>query len=166
VSRHRGDGGRDADPADAGGSISLRPVSRPSDHGGGTPPRVLIADDDPDVRAVLSAQLAPAFEVVGTAADTDEAIALATAEQADIAIVDVQMPGGGGVRATEAIHAAAPATTIVALSADESERVVLDMLKAGAVTYIRKGVGAAELTALLRESLRAQAQLPGRDRPS
>ena len=141
-------------------------MSRPSTPQGGSLPRVLIADDDPDVRAVLSAQLAPSFEVVGLAADTDEAIALAAAQQADIAIVDVQMPGGGGVRATEAIHAAAPGTTIVALSADESERIVLEMLKAGAVTYIRKGVGAEELTALLRESLRAQAQLPGRDRDS
>ena len=113
-------------------------MSRPSTPEGGARPRVLIADDDPDVRAVLSTQLAPA-------------------------IVDVQMPGGGGVRATAEIHAAAPDTTIVALSADESERVVLEMLKAGAVTYIRKGVGAEELTALLRESLRAQAQLPGHD---
>ena len=40
---------------------------------------------------------------------------------------------------------------------------MLEMLRAGAVTYIRKGVGAEELTALLRESLRAQAHLPARD---
>jgi DNA-binding NarL/FixJ family response regulator len=138
-------------------------MSDPSSPPGGALPRVLIADDDPDVRAVLSAQLAADFDVVGTATDTDEAIALATEHQADIAIIDVQMPGGGGVRATEAIRGAAPATTIVALSADESERIVLDMLKAGAVTYIRKGVEADELAALLRESLRAQAHLPHRD---
>jgi two-component system, NarL family, nitrate/nitrite response regulator NarL len=115
------------------------------------------------VRAVLWAQLAASFDVVATAADTDEAIALATEHQADIAILDVQMPGGGGVRATQAIRGAAPGTTIVALSADESDRIVLDMLNAGAVTYIRKGVGAEALTALLRESLQAQGQLPGRE---
>jgi DNA-binding NarL/FixJ family response regulator len=96
---------------------------------------------------------------VATAADTDEAIALAAEHGADIAIVDVQMPGGGGLRATQQIRAAAPRTAIVALSADESERVVLDMLTAGAVTYIRKGVGADELAALLHESLRAGARL-------
>jgi len=138
-------------------------MSDPSSPPGGAPPRVLIADDDPDVRAVLSSQLAADFDVIGTATDTDEAIALAAEHHADLAIVDVQMPGGGGVRATEGIRDAAPQTTIVALSADESERVVLDMLKAGAVTYIRKGVAADELTALLRESLRAQAQLPDGD---
>jgi DNA-binding NarL/FixJ family response regulator len=139
-------------------------MPEPSSPQGGSVPRVLIADDDPDVRAVLSAQLTHSgFDVVATAADTDEAIALAGEHHADIAIVDVQMPGGGGVRATQEIRATAPRTAIVALSADESERVVLEMLTAGAVTYIRKGVGADELAALLRESLRAGARLPGRD---
>jgi DNA-binding NarL/FixJ family response regulator len=136
----------------------------PSPVPGRSPPRVLIADDDPDVRAVLSARLAPQFEVVGTAADTDGAIALAAETRPDIAIVDVQMPGGGGLRATREIRAAAPDTTIVALSADESERVVLDMLRAGAVAYLRKGVDADELAALLHEALRAQVKLPA-DRP-
>jgi DNA-binding NarL/FixJ family response regulator len=123
-------------------------------------PRVLIADDDPDVRAALAAQLAGRFDVVGTAADTDEASALVRETRPDIALVDVQMPGGGGLRATREICKAAPETTIVALSADESERVVLDMLKAGAVAYLRKGVTAGELTSLLHEALRAHVKLP------
>jgi DNA-binding NarL/FixJ family response regulator len=126
----------------------------------GAPPRVLIAEDDPDVRAVLAAQLALSFDIVGTASDTDEAIALAAEHRPDIALVDVEMPGGGGPRATREISAATPATTIVALSADESDRVVRDMLAAGAVTYVRKGVTAEQLTALLHESVRAQAQMP------
>jgi DNA-binding NarL/FixJ family response regulator len=127
-------------------------------------PRVLIADDDPDVRAVLSAQLAGRFDVVATAADTDDAIALAAELRPDLAIVDVQMPGGGGVRATKEICEATPDTAIVALSADESERVVLDMLRAGAVAYVRKGVDADELAALLEEALRAHVKLPGSGR--
>jgi DNA-binding NarL/FixJ family response regulator len=135
-------------------------MPEPSTPRGGSLPRVLIADDDPDVRAVLSAQLAHAFEIVATAADTEEAIALAAEHQADIAIVDVQMPGGGGLRATQEIRGAAPGTAIVALSADESERVVLEMLNAGAVTYVRKGVGPNELAELLRRALRAQERLP------
>jgi DNA-binding NarL/FixJ family response regulator len=138
-------------------------MPEPSSPPGGSVSRVLIADDDRDVREVLSAQLASGgFDVVATAADTDEAIALSAEHRTDIAIVDVQMPGGGGVRATQEIRAAAPDTAIVALSADESERIVLDMLTAGAVTYIRKGVGAEQLGALLRESLRARARLQDR----
>jgi DNA-binding NarL/FixJ family response regulator len=131
---------------------------------GGSSPRALIADDDPDVRAVLETQLAGSFDIVGVAADTDEAIALAAETRPDIAIVDVQMPGGGGLRATREIRGAAPETTIVALSADESERIVLEMLTAGAVAYVRKGVPAGELVALLHEALRAQVKLPA-DRP-
>jgi DNA-binding NarL/FixJ family response regulator len=131
---------------------------------GGSSPRALIADDDPDVRAVLVAQLTGSFDIVGTAADTDEAIALASETRPDIAIVDVQMPGGGGLRATREIRGAAPETTVVALSSDESERVVLEMLNAGAVAYVRKGVGADELVALLHEALRAHGKLPA-DRP-
>jgi DNA-binding NarL/FixJ family response regulator len=96
----------------------------------------------------------------GTAADTDEAIALAAEHRPDIALVDVEMPGGGGPRATREISAASPATAIVALSADESDRVVRDMLGAGAVAYIRKGVSVERLTALLHESARARARLP------
>jgi len=126
----------------------------------GQRPRVLIADDDPDVRAVLGAQLAGHFEVVATAGDTDEAIALATDARPDVAIVDVQMPGGGGLRATREIGEATRETAIVALSADESERVVLDMLRAGAVAYVRKGVDADELASLLHEALRAHGKLP------
>jgi DNA-binding NarL/FixJ family response regulator len=123
-------------------------------------PRVLIADDDPDVRAVLTAQLDGSFELVGAAADTDEAIALAAETRPDLALVDVQMPGGGGLRATREICGATPETTIVALSADESERIVLDMLKAGAVAYLRKGVTGDELVSLLHEALRAHVKLP------
>jgi DNA-binding NarL/FixJ family response regulator len=137
-------------------------MAEPSSQAGAARPRVLIADDDPDVRAVLCAQLEDGFDVVGVAADTDEAVALAGEHRPDIAIVDVQMPGGGGPAATRGILTAAPGTTIVALSADESERIVLEMLNAGAVTYIRKGVRADELAALLHESLRATAQLPER----
>ena len=124
-------------------------------------PRVLIADDDDDVRAVLATQLRDEFEVVANARDADEAIALAAEHQPDIAIVDVQMPGGGGPSATRGIRSAAAGTAIVALSSDESERIVLEMLTAGAVTYLRKGVSGSELADLLREALRARRRLDG-----
>jgi DNA-binding NarL/FixJ family response regulator len=127
-------------------------------------PSVLIADDDEDVRAVLHTQLDGEFEIVGSACDADEAIALAAEHQPDIALVDVQMPGGGGPAATRGIRTAAPRTAIVVLSADESERIVLEMLTAGAVAYLRKGVTGPELAGLLRESLQAKARLDGTSR--
>ena len=69
-----------------------------------------------------------------------------------------------GRRRPAASASAAPRTAIVVLSADESERIVLDMLTAGAVAYLRKGVTGPELAGLLRESLQAEARLDGTSR--
>lgn len=121
--------------------------------------RLLVADDDDVVRASLSAQLGRRYQVVGVARDADEAIAVALETRPDLALLDVQMPAGGGLRATQEIRQALPDTTIVALSSDESEHLVLDMLQAGAVTYLRKGASSAELLDSLRKSIEADAKL-------
>ncbi len=121
--------------------------------------RLLIADDDRVVQTALYMQLNRDFEIVGGAYDADAAIALADEHQPEVAIVDVQMPGGGGVRATREIHARAPRTAIVALSSDESDSVVLAMLEAGAMAYVRKGKPGHELAAILRSSIDAHAKL-------
>ena len=123
-------------------------------------PRLLIADDDSVVRSALSLQLSNAFQVVGSARDAAEAVALAGELQPDLAIVDVEMPAGGGPRAARGIGAASPSTAIVALSIDESRDVVLEMLDAGAVTYIRKGVSGRELLSTLLQCIKATAQRP------
>ncbi len=121
--------------------------------------RLLVADDEPLVRAMLLAQLQPDFEVVAAAADADEAIALAREHQPDAAIVDVEMPGGGGLRATREIRACSPGTAVLVLSSDESDAGVLAMLEAGAVSYFRKGLAARALSEALNESIDAHAKL-------
>ncbi len=67
--------------------------------------RVLIADDDPAVRAALAdlIESESALELVGAAGDATEVVALAAAEQPDVVLVDVRMPGGGGVTAARGI---------------------------------------------------------------
>ncbi len=120
---------------------------------------LLIADDEPLVRSMLQAQLEGDFDVVACAADAEEAIELARAHQPDAAIVDVEMPGGGGLRATREIGVCSPATAVLVLSSDESDAGVIAMLEAGAVSYFRKGLRAAELTSALRESIEAHAAL-------
>jgi DNA-binding NarL/FixJ family response regulator len=119
----------------------------------------LIADDDPVVSSMLCDQLSREFDIVAGARDAAEAIALAGEHQPDVAIIDVQMPGGGGLRATREIHTCAPQTAIVALSGDESRHVVLAMLDAGAVTYVRKGVSGHELARTLHRAMEAHANL-------
>lgn len=122
-------------------------------------PRLLIADDDAVVRSALSAQLGRSFTVVGRARDADEAIEQADALRPDVMIVDVQMPAGGGLRATYVIHDRSPNTAIVALSSDESDSIVRAILDAGAVTYVRKGKGARQLDRILRSAIKAHTSL-------
>jgi DNA-binding NarL/FixJ family response regulator len=122
-------------------------------------PRLLIADDDKFVQSALHAQLSRTFDIVGVAVDTDDAITQASALQPDLAIVDVQMPGGGGPRAAREIHAIASRTAIVALSSDESDDVVRIMLEAGAVTYLRKGMDSVQLVKVLMTAISAHAEL-------
>ena len=102
-------------------------------------PRLLIADDDASVRSMLTLWLEGEFEIVGAAADAREAIAIAGAELPNAALIDVEMPEGGGPAAVRGILSVSPATAVVALSSDESQAVVLEMLEAGAMSYRRKG---------------------------
>ena len=122
-------------------------------------PTLLIADDDAVVRSMLSLTLDRQFEIVGAARDSDQAIALAQAAQPDVALIDVQMPGGGGLRAIRGIAEVSPETAAVVLSADEFEPLVRPLMIAGAMTYVRKGIPPAELAEVLHRAIRARPAL-------
>jgi signal transduction histidine kinase len=123
--------------------------------------RVLVAEDEEAVREALVDLLSSddSIEVVGSAKDTDEAIRMATDSKPDVALVDVKMPGGGGARAAREIRANSPQTHVVALSAYEDRRTVLEMLRAGVVGYVVKGTSADEILRTVRRSLRGQGSL-------
>ena len=127
----------------------------------GEVPRVLIADDDAVVRTTLHGRLSGEFEVVATAADAEEAVAMAAEHQPDVAIVDVQMPAGGGLGAARGIREQAPRTAIVAYSSDESRQGVLDMLDAGAMTYVRKQAPHEELVSKIHAAMAAHSASSG-----
>jgi EAL domain-containing protein (putative c-di-GMP-specific phosphodiesterase class I) len=114
--------------------------------------RVLVADDEPALRGALSELLAHEdhVELIGLAADADEAIALAQRELPDVALVDVKMPAGGGPRAAREIGRLSPDTKVIALSAFEDRPTVLEMLRAGAVGYLVKGTAADEIVGSIR----------------
>jgi DNA-binding NarL/FixJ family response regulator len=122
-------------------------------------PRLLIADDDRVVRSALSLQLGNAFELVGAARDAAEAVDLANQHQPDVAVIDVQMPAGGGPYAAAGIAACSPSTVILALSVDESHHIVTEMINAGAMTYVRKGASAQQLVDVLMRCIEAQRRL-------
>jgi EAL domain-containing protein (putative c-di-GMP-specific phosphodiesterase class I)/CheY-like chemotaxis protein len=123
--------------------------------------RVLIADDEGEVRSALADLIDAerALELVGAAADADEAIELAIAQRPDVALVDVKMPGGGGARAAREIVASSPHTRVLALSAYEDRTTVLEMLRAGAVGYLVKGTAPEEIVASIGRAVRGQTSL-------
>jgi DNA-binding NarL/FixJ family response regulator len=118
--------------------------------------RVLVADDSQHSREALRALigLEPDLEVVGAAADVEEAINLASQHAPDVAIVDVRMPGGGGRRAAEGIALASPTTTVIALSAYDDARSVLEMFEGGVREFIAKDAPTEALIDAIRRGAR------------
>ena len=96
--------------------------------------RVAIADDEETVVDVLRTLIGsdPTLRFVGAANDAEAAIDVALRERPDVILVDVRMPGGGGVRAVREITKRCPPTKIVALSAHEDANTVIGMISAGA----------------------------------
>lgn len=112
--------------------------------------RTILADDHPIFRDGLVRSLSEsgAFDILGTAGSADAVVALAGAHRPALAILDVSMPGGG-VPAVRRIRAVSPETRVAMLTASESDRDLAEALGAGAIGYVLKGVGAAELVAIL-----------------
>jgi len=99
------------------------------------------------------------MQLVGSAGDAEEAIALAETIRPDVAIVDVKMPLGGGPRAARGIMLASPDTRVIALSAHEDRETVLEMLRAGAVSYLVKGTAPEEIVRSIGRAAQGQASL-------
>lgn len=125
-------------------------------------PTLLIADDDAIVRSALHSQLEAEFRVVAVAANAAEAVEHAAEHQPDAALLDVEMPEGGAREAVPQIAARSPGTCIVILSGDESRSNVVELLSAGAIAYIRKGVPASQISKTLTDALKAKADQPPR----
>ena len=117
---------------------------------------LLIADDDDVVRYRLQSELKDSFRIVAAAENATDAIALAEQHRPDVALIDVEMPGGGARAAVPAIALCSPNTRMVILSADEMPRVVLELLGAGAIAYVRKGVSGDHIAETLAQALRAE----------
>ncbi|MGR4879540.1 response regulator [Streptomyces sp. LARHCF249] len=116
------------------------------------PIRVLIADDQPLVRRGLALILAPdpGFEVVGEAADGEEAVALAHRLRPDVVVMDIRMPVLDGVGATERLARTLPECRVLALSTFDMDEYVVAALRAGAYGFLPKDISPEELVAAVR----------------
>ena len=112
---------------------------------------VLIADDHRLFREALRVVLERECEVVGEAASGEEAVALAARTRPNIVLLDVGMPGVGGLNAAHRLAKEAPASKVVILSQHDDEEYVIEaMVEAGAAGYLVKTDAAAELLSALR----------------
>ena len=121
--------------------------------------RILVVDDEPAIRRALAANLRARGYEADLAASGEEALSLAAARHPDLVLLDLGLPGMGGI---DVIHGLRGWTTvpIVILSARETERDKVAALDAGADDYVTKPFGMDELFARLRAALRRHQPLP------
>lgn len=129
--------------------------------------RVLVVDDHPIVRAGVVGLLDSEadFDVVGEASSGEEAVALAAALTPGVVLMDLRMPGIGGVEATRQIAAAAAAAAgaqpprVLVFTTYEADDQILAAIEAGAIGYLLKAALAEELTAGVRSVAAGQTVL-------
>ena len=119
------------------------------------PIRVLTADDQRVVREGLALLLGlmPGVEVVGSARDGREVLALAATTRPDVVLMDLRMPHRDGVEATRLLRERHPEIKVVVLTTYADDRSVLEALRAGAHGYLTKDSGAAEIQQALNQVL-------------
>jgi DNA-binding NarL/FixJ family response regulator len=114
--------------------------------------RVLVADDHALFRRGLEMVLEsePDIEVVGEANDGQEAVRLATEHVPEIVLMDVRMPGGGGIEACQAIKEVSPTVKILMLTISDEEEDLYEAIKAGASGYLLKEISIDEVADAIR----------------
>lgn len=125
------------------------------------PVRVLVCDDHVVFRRglVLVLEPEPDVDVVGEAIDTGSSVDLAAQLLPDVVLMDLKMPGGGGIEATARILAARPATRVIVLTVSDDDADLFDAVKAGAVGYLLKEVSIEEVGDAVRTVAAGQSLL-------
>ena len=111
---------------------------------------VVIVDDHHLFRAGVRAELDGLVDVLGDAATVEEAIRCIVEKEPDVVLLDVQMPGGGGVEVIRQVAVKRPAQRFLALSVSDAAEDVIAIIRAGARGYVTKTISGAELADAVR----------------
>jgi DNA-binding NarL/FixJ family response regulator len=114
--------------------------------------RVFVVDDHRLFLSGVEAELTArhGITLIGTAQDVDEAIDGLRRDPPDVALVDVHMPGGGGLAVVENVRETHPAIKFLALSVSDAAEDVIAMIRAGSRGYVTKSIGPADLIDAIR----------------
>jgi DNA-binding NarL/FixJ family response regulator len=125
------------------------------------PLRIVVADDQRAVREALATVLdaEPGFEVVGLAADGEEAVELAHRLSPAVVLMDLRMPNVDGVAATRRLAAELPAVKVVVLTTFADDASIMGALEAGALGFLTKDAGREQIGLAVRSAAAGQAVL-------
>lgn len=126
------------------------------------PIRVLIADDHALLREGLRRilELEPDLEVVGEASDGEEALQKAKELLPNVILMDIHMPGMGGLEATRAIREHVPSADIIVLTIHDGDEYVVEMVNAGAKGYVLKDVEPATVVEAIHRVHEGESFIP------
>lgn len=123
--------------------------------------RIVVADDHPVVRDGIRSLLDAVddFEVVATAADGLQAVRLVREHDPDVLVVDLRMPGGGGVDAIRALRDRGLRTRALVLTTYDTDSDTVAAIEAGATGYLLKDAPSADLSAAVRATAAGESVL-------
>ncbi|GAA4408527.1 response regulator transcription factor [Fodinibacter luteus] len=126
------------------------------------PVRVVIADDHDLYRRGMRVvvELDGIAEVVGEASDGNEAVEVCSRMQPDVVLMDVRMPGVGGIEACRRIRSVVPSARILMLTMSDDESDLFEAIKAGASGYLLKDLPGEEVAGAIRRVHDGQAIIP------
>jgi NarL family two-component system response regulator LiaR len=122
---------------------------------------LLITDDHALVRQGIRAflELQPDLNVIGEAGSGEEAVRMAAELVPDVVLMDLVMPGIGGVEATRQVKQVSPHSQIIVLTSYHEDEYIFPALRAGALSYVLKDVGPDELADTVRKAARGESVL-------
>jgi DNA-binding NarL/FixJ family response regulator len=113
-------------------------------------PRVLLVDDHALFRAGVRGALADEVDVVGESGEVAEAVRAIEELEPDVVLLDVHMPGGGGVEVIRRVAESRPAVRFLALSVSDAPEDVIAVIRAGARGYVTKTISVSDLVEAVR----------------